>query len=425
MFVGRSEEIKFLEKCYESMNSQLIILYGREGVGKTDLIKEFVKDKAYKYKLMNDCSFSEPGGQVTKGDEDSERTIYIYDEFQYGVKNDENFASKINDELNKTAAFVILISSSVSWVESDMVSDIKDIATKITSFLKLKEFSLMELVSRFPKFNLMDCIRTYSVTGGIPKYLALWNEKDSFEGNVKRLYLNKDGALYNETKRFLKNELRELPVYNTILYALASGMNKLNDINTYTGYGRAKISVYIKNLIGLDIVEKVFSYDTSLKENTKKGVYRIKDFYILFYYRYIFPNKSLVEFNGVSSYDLILKDSTDDIFKECFVKVCIEYLDLMNVHGRLPVKVVDFGSWYGKKGDIDYIGKSEDGKMIVSFFTWSNEPVGVGSFGKYNELLDEAGIEPDYLYLFSKSGFTDELKGAVYETVKLIALNEM
>lgn len=36
------------------------------------------------------------------------------------------------------------------------------------------------------------------------------------------------------------------------------GRNKLNDIHEYTGYGRDKISVYLKNLIAREIVEKYF-----------------------------------------------------------------------------------------------------------------------------------------------------------------------
>ena len=424
MFVGRTSELTFLEECFEKMSPQLIVLYGRDGVGKTSLAKEFVKDKPFRYKVLNESNF-DLSSDVKKGDEVSERSIIIYDDFEQGIKNNKAFFETLSEDLSKPYAFVILISSSVNWVENDMVGEIGSLALRITSFLKLKEFSLMELISRFPKFSLADCIRTYSVTGGVPSYLDLWNEKQSFKDNVTRLFLCKNSVLKNEANRILKNELRELPVYNTILYALANGMTKLNDINTFTGYGRAKISVYIKNLIGLDIVEKVFSYDTRAAENTKKGVYRIKDFYMLFYYRYIFKNRSLIEFEEDNIYDLIIKDSADDIFKECYKKVCIEYLQLMAEHDRLPLKVEKSGSWYGKKGDIDYIGADAAGNQVIAFFTWDNEPVGVGAFNMYYELIKEAKISPSFLYLFAKEGFSEELKSTVAENVHLVALEEM
>lgn len=73
------------------------------------------------------------------------------------------------------------------------------------------------------------------------------------------------------------------------------GKNKLNDIHEYTGYGRDKISVYLKNLIAREIVEKIFSYDVFGNENTRKGLYRIQDSFIEFWYRYIYQDWSRID----------------------------------------------------------------------------------------------------------------------------------
>ena len=62
---------------------------------------------------------------------------------------------------------------------------------------------------------------------------------------------------------------------------------------------------------------------------------------------------------------------------------------------------------------------------MIAFFTWDNEPVGVGAFNMYYELIKEAKISPSFLYLFAKEGFTEELKSSVAENVHLIALEEM
>ncbi|MFR6392129.1 MAG: hypothetical protein ACLUN0_03870 [Roseburia sp.] len=65
--------------------------------------------------------------------------------------------------------------------------------------------------------------------------------------------------MFHEAENYISIELRELSVYNTILAALASGNNKLNDLFLKTGFSRAKISVYMKNLMAFDVVEKVVS----------------------------------------------------------------------------------------------------------------------------------------------------------------------
>ena len=47
-----------------------------------------------------------------------------------------------------------------------------------------------------------------------------------------------------------------------------------------------KETVYLKNLMQLEIVEKVFSVDTEGRDNTKKGIYQIRHPYVHFYYTF-------------------------------------------------------------------------------------------------------------------------------------------
>ena len=121
-----------------------------------------------------------------------------------------------------------------------------------------------------------------AVLGGVPEYLDYWNEKSSVKENILRIFLRKDSSLLYDAENFLKRELRELGAYNAILASMASGRNKLNDIYARTGFSRAKISVYIKNLMQLELVAKVFSFDNASSMNAKKGVYRISHSFLLF-----------------------------------------------------------------------------------------------------------------------------------------------
>ena len=90
----------------------------------------------------------------------------------------------------------------------------------------------------------------------------------------------------------LSGELREFGVYSTILYTIARGKQKLNDIHLATGFSRAKISVYLKNLMELDLVEKVYSYGAGPRDDSKKGLYRIINPALEFWYRFLFAEQS-------------------------------------------------------------------------------------------------------------------------------------
>ena len=47
MFIGREAELKFLNDKYNDNGGQLIVLYGRRRVGKTETLREFCKGKPH------------------------------------------------------------------------------------------------------------------------------------------------------------------------------------------------------------------------------------------------------------------------------------------------------------------------------------------------------------------------------------------
>ncbi len=125
---------------------------------------------------------------------------------------------------------VLFVSSAIGWVENDMVSDMGELAKYMSLPIKLKEFTFVEMVDRFPESTTKDCILIYGILGGVPGYLEYWNPKESVKQNIVRLIVDKKGVLHTEAQRFLKTSLRELPFYSTILSVLAENEPKLRFI---------------------------------------------------------------------------------------------------------------------------------------------------------------------------------------------------
>lgn len=448
MFVGRATELKFLQNYYQKGGNSLIVLYGREGVGKTELLRIFTKGKSYFYYNAVLCSEQEQLNRIKKELQEAYqiegaeltftalfmqalekmegKKIIVIDEFHQIIKNTTNFMDSIAailDSQQLGEVMILLCSSSVNWIENDMVNEVGEKANYISAFQKIKEFSILEVSERFPDYTMEECITVYGILGGIPKYWNYWNEKESIEENINRLFLSKEGFLFCEAENYLKSELRELAFYNTILAALAADNIKLNDIYENTGFSRAKISVYLKNLIQLDIVEKVFSFETEEKENVKKGLYRIRDHYIHFWYRFVFPNISYIDMRK-PIYKTKVLPYLEDYLSLYFKKICGEYLGFMNEYGRLPVKFEKYGSWFGKEGDIDFIAESEQGNILLSCSKWSSHPMNETDLEKILQLVIQAGIQPEYYYLFSKEGFTESLteKAKHVKSIHLIPL---
>lgn len=334
-FVGRETELQFLSQHYEKSGSRILVVYGQRGVGKTALLKAFAGDKTFVYYLARACSDREQrcqwAGELRAAGrnlpefpeyeelfsclaEDSPETkmILAVDEFHNIVKNDLSFFSKLNRFLRQTLSeiLVILCSSASGWVENSMVGKIGSEAASIAGFLKVREVGVGRMREIYPAFSEDDIIQLYAVLGGVPGF---WNSLDpglDVAENLIRHILNRYSRIYGEMSLSLAEELREPAVYNTILAVMASGYNKLNDIYHHTGFSRAKISVYLKNLMELDLVEKVGS-----------GIYRITRSHVRFYFRFLFPHQSLLEELGPKHfYKEIVEDAFPGFVREAYRK---------------------------------------------------------------------------------------------------------
>ena len=150
----------------------------------------------------------------------------------------------------------------------------------------------------------------------------------------------------------LHQELRETPIYNSIIEAVALGNTKLNDISQKSLVeDTSKTSVYLKNLIELGIVEREFSVDAKTKEqaNSGRGAYRLTDNFFRFWYAFGFANFSQLEdgdVDGVCEY--VVKPALHKFASFTFEDICREFVREMQKKNELPFRYAKMGRWFGK-----------------------------------------------------------------------------
>ena len=429
-------ELQYLRRHYEKPGSQLIVLYGQKHTGMTEMTETFCQGKPVIYYKARPCSErqqlflwgnelremgimlpeypSYPELFVSLDLNQPGKKVIIIEEFQYIVKQSQLFMPSLVSFLHGLQeghmVMVVLSSTSIGWVESSMVQKIGGAALAITGFLKMKEQSFFDMVRYFAGSTREQQVETYAVLGGFP---GLWRQFDkelSVKENICRFILRKGSFLHEEAPGLVARELRETGVYDTILSALACGKQKLNELYIHTGFSRAKISVYLKNLMELEIVEKVFSFETEGKDNTKKGVYRIQNHLIYFYFRYLYPHMSrLAVMKPEDFYDTYIAPDFRRFTAFSFVRVCREYMAYLNQGKRLPCVYTRMGEWAGKAGDIDMVAQDEAGHTLIALCSWEKP---VMSFDDYEWLLfcaRKARLQADHIYLFSAERFDNML----------------
>lgn len=454
MVLGRTSELKYLKTYYERSGNQVLVVYGQKNVGKTFLLRQFGQDKPcfyyracsasgreQRYQWANTLrkegvslseypSYSEIFGALL-GEERAKKVIII-DEFQYIVRADGEFMRELVDFSRKlaadTQALFLLASSSIGWVENSMVSRIGEAAYAISGFLKVRELEFDVMMEYFPGFTVEQGIEAYAVLGGIPGFWKSFDDRLGTRENICRSILNRDALLHWEGQRILEEELRETSVYNTILASIAAGKHKLNDLYQHTGFSRAKISVYLKNLMELELVEKVFSYDTDGKANAQKGIYRISNHFVHFYFACLYPNlSSLEKMTPGEFYNKYIETSFRNYVAEYFKVVCKQYIEKWNRWNKLPIKAERIGEWVGKLGAIDVVAQSKTGETLVGICCWDKPLM---CYADYEWLLfcaEKAKLRADYIYLFSLHSFDEKLnlEAKVKRNLKLISMDDM
>lgn len=451
MLLGRGKELEYLNQYYKQEGNQLVVLYGQKGLGLTTLWNEFALDKnavflhtspsgerqvAYLWSEMLKkqgvpIKSEYPGfydifntvlqSSVTHG---QGKLVICIHQFHNLVKVNSSLLTALTELLKMdiyyNSIMIVLASDAIGYVENSLISQIGPMALQISAFLKLKPLRFIDLVCFFDSSNTHKCMNIYSIAGGNPGYWSYFDLEESFRDNICRLFLKKNSPFYQIGLQIVSEHLRELNVYSTLLATLAEGREKLNDIYLHTGYSRAKISVYLKNLMAHEYVEKVFSYEAPGDANVKKGIYRISDPMLMFWFRFIYPHMG--EIGMIEPQDFYDKYIASDIASHTgkyFCRICLEYLNILNEKKCLPFEYTRCGEWVGKGGTIDIVAQNSKRDTILGFCNYAFDGMTYEDYEGYMANAGKAYLKPMYVYLFSVTGFDKRLEMLAKENEKI------
>lgn len=462
MFIGRETELKFLNDKYETEGGQLVVLYGRRRVGKTETLREFCKGKPH---IFFSCTQTTDRVQLQKFSKQvlkeniparnyitefadwekafraildlpygESKKLIVIDEFPYMCKGNKSIPSILQNlwdaELKCANVMIVLCGSAMSFIEKELLAEKNPLYGRATGIYKMKEMGFYDAVKFFPEYSPRDKVIAYSVLGGIPHYLRQWNPKLTVAENIKRNILTKGCILYSEVDFLLHQELRETPIYNSIIEAVALGNTSLNNISQKSLVeDTSKTSVYLKNLIELGIVEREFSVDTKVKEqaNGNRGTYRLTDNFFRFWYAFGFANFSQLEDGDVDGvYEYIVEPALHEFASFAFEDVCREFVRELQKKNALPFRFVKMGRWTGNttirgtkaesgfrtaNTEIDLLAIDGSGKeFLVGECKFKKEPF---TYGEYLDTL--AKLTPlkentkFHYALFSENGFDGKI----------------
>ena len=460
-FVDRELEMETLQNEYERDGSALVVLYGRRRVGKTTLISEFIRDKKALFFLaseeaeaQNRNAFKEKVAEFIDSDllrsadiknwdvlfkaimdtPFESKPVIVLDEFQYLGKANPAFPSifqRIWEEILKDkSVMVILCGSLISMMESQTLAYGSPLYGRRTAQIRLKQIPFGYYHEFFPDKSRRELIEMYAVTGGVPKYIELFSESKDIYSAIQKCVLNRSGYLYDEPHFLLQQEVSEVGSYFSIIKAIAAGNSKLSAISSILEIKSTSLTKYLKTLIDLDILEREVPITEENPEKSKKGLYKIKDNYLRFWFAFVYPNMSFIE-SGHSR--IVMNKIKNSLVKNhiafVYEDVCKERMWDLNAEGAWPFNFTKIGRYWDSKDEIDIVALDPEGKnLILGECKYWAEPVGVSVLRDLEAKTDSVAWERDnrkvWYVLFSASGFTDELKALADSREDLLLCDE-
>lgn len=443
MFLNRQSELARLQGWWDGDRAELITMYGRRQVGKTELLVHFLAGKRAIYfyadrQLLPDHlrAFTE---QVLLLHDDpvlrvqpfssweaaltytlrlarSERLAIVIDEFSYAVDADPALPSIIQrlwdtERRDGSRAFVVLCTSFTEAIERHFRVD-GALYRRRTRDLRIEPFNYRDAALFFPAWSRLDRLIAWGIVGGTPSYLDAL-QSDTLQEAVSEHILDKSALLYREAETLLAQEVRGVgpALLRGLLQAIAYGQTEPNQIAQRVGRPVTALSGALAFLVDYGLIERRIPYTVPNPQRTRQTRYVIADNYLAFWFRFVLPNRSALE-QGQTGYvwQARIAPQLDTYMGPRFEEACRQFIRLEPERWAHPVP--ELSVWWRADDELEIVGHDAGMVVLAAEVKWTSQPVDLSvlrTLERRVALLPR--VAPDrQLVLFARSGFTPRVE---------------
>ena len=209
----------------------------------------------------------------------------------------------------------------------------------------------------------------YGLVGGIPWYLSFFDNGLGLKENIIRNLIDPFAVLNREAMMLFSEEFDNPVQYYSVIMAISKGHSRLGDISTYVGLDSSRVTVLLKGLIDLEMVERITPIDDT---GNRRTIYAIRDNYLRSYFRFIYPDNVDVDPRFHEEVYGQIMDGMPIYLGYVFEDVCTEYVS---------DRCRNAEKWWGTdpatrtKEEID-IAAVRDGSLVLCECKYRTAPVG-------------------------------------------------
>ncbi len=273
-----------------------------------------------------------------------------------------------------------------------------------------------------PKLSAQEKLERYAVLGGVPQY-QVWGGRGYVRDVIADRILVKDQALHEEPLHLVRAEqqIRDPGTYFAMVSAIAHGATRPSEIANRTGLELPNLLKMLSRLAELGYVE--LRHPISVRPENKRSVYRLCDPFFRFWFRFVFPNRSLLARGRVQEVLATIERDFDTFMGGAFEDCCREWVGRYATSEQAP-SCEELGAWWSRDGqvEIDITGMTRSSYVLLGSCKW-NQQAPAQVVGKLLEHRDFLGARAGRakLMIFAR-GFAPQLvERARDEDVTLIS----
>ena len=455
-FYGRKRELTQLKKLISSDDMLMGLIYGRRRIGKSELVKQAIKESGIK-SIFYECrqvteesnvqSMCEVLSDVLglpklgymKAEEiidyifklsKEESIVFVLDEYPYlreNVKGLDSIIQALVDKYRDNSKLKLIVLGSYVEVMKSLLKESNPLYGRTDLVIDLKQMDYYESALFYPNMTYEDKVRIYSVFGGVPYYNRLVDDKKSVKENVIELVASPGARLENEVSTYLNSEISKIVNANEVFEAIAKGFSKFSDILSQSHVSSSPtLADVLDKLMKMEVVEKKAPIND--EKSKKKSGYYICDNLSLFYYRYIFKYSSQLK---IMDPEVFYDKYIDKDFEEFYIplrfeEICVQYLIRQNRLGVMDPVIEKIGKYYyddpktKTNGEFDVVTLDEKGYVFYEA-KFRKKKTSKEVIETEISQVKSTGLNCYKYVFFSRAGFTAKET----EDIKFIKLDQM
>ncbi len=389
-FLNRTREVDRLTRALVAEEPGFIVVFGRRRCGKSTLLQQVMRPGDIYYAAdLREASLQLPAlaGEVARSipgfaevdypswpallrtlDARADRgTCLVLDEFSYLVQISPELPSllqKFIDDRGRRIHLTICGSSQgmMQGLILDAAAPLYGRASQVLAIGPLAPFWIQQAL----EVRGIEAVEQYAVWGGVPRYWELARGCTGLQEAIEELVLDRYGVLHGEPERLLLDDMRSAVQANSLLSLIANGSHRLSEIAGRLGKPAGHLARPLAQLIELGYIRREVPFGETTK-STKRSLYKLNDPFLIFWYRYVQPNRSLLE-----------RDMIDDVSRAIGQTFAHHVADIWEDLARLSTASLPVGGirwepaqrWWGRGLDgqqmeIDLVAEDLEGEALL------------------------------------------------------------